>query len=423
MDSSFRLVTGMHDVLPEEARQRHHIEARAREVFEAYGYREIQTPALEYADLFRKGTGEMTDVVEKEMYVFRDQGDEELALRPEGTPPVARLILQHHLLKQTSFLKLYYMMPMFRRERPQRGRYRQHVQIGAEAVGSSHPLVDAEQLAMLAEFLTLAGVAPVTVRINSLGCETTTCRPAYRTALVEYGTRHERALCEHCRRRLTRNPMRLLDCKEDGCRRLMEGAPLLPDQWCRECREHHEAVEHHLDTLHVPFVRDPRLVRGFDYYTRTTFEVVDPTMGAQNALCGGGRYDHLLEMLGGSAVPAVGFGVGLERVLLWLEDHRANGFQGKAAMEVYVAVLGGRAVSAALPLARDLRAEKCTVHINPFPERSLKAQMKYADQLGVRFVVILGENEMARKVVTLRDMRESTQREVPLADVGAAIRS
>ena len=407
---TIKAVRGVHDILPRDASAWQRVEAAARRVFEAYGYREIRLPLFERTELFARGIGEVTDIVQKEMYTFDDRAGESLTLRPEATAGLLRAYIEHGLHVQPKPVRLYTMGPMFRYERPQAGRYRQFHQLDVEALGEEHPAIDAEVIAMLVEFFRALGLADrLALHINSLG--DAACRPAYREQLVAYLRAHAGALCEECRDRAERNPLRVLDCKRPECQPVLAAAPTLLDSLCDPCTEHFTRVRSYLDGMRIAYVVNPRLTRGLDYYVRTTFELLTTELGAQNAVAGGGRYDGLIELLGGPPDPGTGFAVGLERVVLLLSD--------TVAAERPLALLiplGEQALQALLPVAQGLRARGIPVDLG-YGGRKLRAELERANKLGVTHAVIVGDNELARGEAVIRDMKSGDQRPVPLADL------
>ena len=400
-------VKGFHDILPPESDRFTELEGRLRRVLAAYNYDEIRPPIAERTELFARSLGETTDIVEKEMYSFEDRDGTWLTLRPEGTASVVRAAIEAGLAQPDRQTKLYYIGPMFRRERPQKGRSRQFHQVGAELIGRDDPYADAEVIALLADALAAAGVSGAEIVLNSLG--DARCRPAYRDALAAYGRAHIDELCANCRQRLERNPLRLLDCKEEGCRRVMAAAPLITEFLCDDCRAHLATVERLLEGAGVAFTKNPRLVRGLDYYMRTAFEVLAPNLGAQNAVGGGGRYDGLVEALGGARVPGIGFALGVERMIMAATSEQ----RGAADVEVCVIPLTDAAAPAAIEFSRRLRATgaRCELEV---PGRSVKSAMRRADKLGARWVVLLGDDELAAGRATLRDMRRQTDHRLAL---------
>ncbi len=407
-------IKGMNDILPGEVELWQQLEATAREVFSRYGYSEIRVPVVEKTELFSRSIGEATDIVEKEMYTFEDKSGNSLTLRPEGTASVMRSFIQHKLYNLDPVSKLYYLGPMFRYERPQKGRYRQFHQIGAEVIGVDDARIDVQVLAMLCHFFAAAEIPGVSLQINSLGCPE--CRPGYRAALVAFLEQRTAQLCADCVRRTASNPLRVLDCKVPGCQEATVGAPSVLEHLCAGCDEHFSRVKTGLQQLELDFDVNPRMVRGLDYYTRTTFEMVTDRLGSQNAVAAGGRYDGLVKELGGPALPGIGFAMGLERlVLLKAEEPRQP-----AVPEVFFAALGDEAADVAFGLMSRLQRQGVWAEMDYFG-KSLKAQMRRADKLAARKVVILGGDELARGVAMLRDMEDSSQQEVALEELPALL--
>lgn len=405
---------GTRDVLPEEAARWQRLEAATRRVFHTFGYGEIRTPMFEHTELFQRGIGETTDIVQKEMYTFMDRGDRSLTLRPEGTAPVVRAYVEHKLYAGVQPVKLYYIGPMFRYERPQAGRYRQFHQIGAEALGSSDPALDAEMIAMPITLYEEMGLRDVRVLLNSIGCPV--CRPRYREQLRAHLAPRLDRLCATCQTRYERNPLRLLDCKVPQCRELTEDVPSILDFLCDECGQHFGAVRTHLDRMGLTYRLEKRLVRGFDYYTKTVFELISPHLGAQDAVGGGGRYDGLVAEMGGPDTPAVGFAVGVERLLLALEAEGQNTEDGVARPRVYVAAISPDDRSQVVELTYRLRRAGVYAEMD-YAGRSLRAQMRAAGQRGAAHVAIVGGEEAQRGMVRLRDMNTGAEREVAMARV------
>ncbi len=390
-------VKGFHDILPEESAQRSRIEEIAREIFATYGYGEIRIPLLERTELFRRGIGETTDIVEKEMYTFADRDDTSLSLRPEGTASVVRAFVQHAMHQQAGFAKLFYIGPMFRRERPQKGRLRQFWQIGVEAIGRDDPGIDAEVILLMYDLLAAIGVREPRIGLNSLGCAE--CRPAYVETLAAFGRERAESLCENCRSRLDRNPLRLLDCKVESCGTAMTDAPLMVDHLCAACADHFGRVRTALDSEKVPYELQPRMVRGLDYYCRTAFEATAEGLGSQNAVGGGGRYDKLVKAFGGPDAPGVGFALGVERLVLSLREP----FALPSAPEIFLAPIGAASEIGAIRMAHALRGDGLRVEVGS-GDKSLKSQMRLADKLGASHVLIVGEEELAAGALTVRDM-------------------
>jgi histidyl-tRNA synthetase len=394
---------GTADILPPDSERWRRVAGEGTSLFRTYGYSEIILPVMEYTEVFARGIGQGTDIVQKEMFTFEDKGGRSLTLRPEATAGVARAFIQHHLAAAGLPVKLYYQGPMFRHERPQAGRYRQFRQLGVELIGSPYPSADAEVIILCAEFFRRLGISSDLV-VNSVG--DADCRPAYVESLQEYLRGREEFLCGDCRRRAVENPLRVLDCKVESCAEVIAKAPGLDDFLCEACREHYREVEDLLQAASLPFRRDSRMVRGLDYYTRTVFEFQDPKLGGQNALAAGGRYDNLVEELGGKPTPATGFSIGMERVMLAgprLEEESGKG--------VYVMAIGEGAREKAFLTAQRLRGAGISADLDHL-RRSPKAQMREADRGGFVLSVIIGEQELAGGYYTLRDMRAASQETV-----------
>ena len=398
-------IRGVNDILPGEIEAVQRLEQTGRSVFESFGFSEIRIPIFEVTELFARGIGATTDIVEKEMYTFEDRDGKKITLRPEGTAPVVRAYIEHRLHLQNPVAKLYYMGPMFRHERPQAGRFRQFYQIGVEAIGTGSPLMDVEILAMLMTALRQAGVADGRLEINSLG--DSACRPQYRKELKAYFKAHLPQLCEDCRRRYETNPMRILDCKKEGCKAVTAKAPSPLDHLCAECLVHFQQVKDGLNQLKIPFVVNEHLVRGLDYYMRTAFEVTTTKLGAQNAIAAGGRYDGLVEELGGPPTPGIGFAMGVERIAALMEK------PGTPKPALFFALLGDEARRRMLPVMFELRRDGVRVETD-YAGEGLKKQMGLADKLGARYTLIIGENELNSGRAILRDMSTKGQRELEL---------
>lgn len=399
-------IKGFNDILPAESGRWQHIEQAARRVFELNGFSEIRVPVLEKTELFCRSIGDATDIVEKEMYTFVDKGENSITLRPEGTAGVMRAFIEHKLHAQDPVAKLYYLGSMFRYERPQKGRYRQFHQIGAEMVGVHDPLADAQVLNMLVQFFREIGLDEPQLQVNSLGCPE--CRPAYRATLIAFLEQRIDALCEDCRRRLSTNPLRALDCKVPGCIQATAGAPSMLDNLCSGCDGHFADVQRYLGLTGTPFSINPRMVRGLDYYTRTTFEVVTGLLGSQSAVAAGGRYDGLVSQLGGPAVPGIGFAVGVERVALLLGEKDFS-----RQPDLFIATLGAGERAFAFRLMNDLLQLGLRVEMD-YEGKSLKSQMRRADKLGARYSVVIGENEVASGRAVLKRMADGEQTEASL---------
>ncbi|HEY3153423.1 MAG TPA: histidine--tRNA ligase [Candidatus Binatia bacterium] len=410
-------IKGFADIFPGEVEIWQSVEATARRVFNSYNFSEVRIPILEKTELFSRSIGETTDIVEKEMYTFEDRdsrggGDTtettKLTLRPEGTAGVVRAYVESEMYKIEPVRKLYYMGPMFRRERPQKGRMRQFHQIGAEALGRSDPYIDAEILLLLSDFFSAVALTEPSLQINSLGCSD--CRPKYRELLLAFLKGRENLLCENCRRRIDRNPLRALDCKEPGCIEATKDAPSILDSLCAACREHFETVQRLLRQTGVGFTLNPRMVRGLDYYCRTTFEWTTTRLGSQSAVAAGGRYDGLVQELGGPAIPGVGFAMGVERLTMLLRLQEGAMAKGP---ELFVVWVGEKARDWAFPIVHRLRQKGIAVEMEG-EARSLKSQMRRADKFKAVSVLIVGDDELANGRAVLRDMATKQQQEIGL---------
>ena len=404
---------GTNDFLPKDTAKWHYLESVLREICQEFGYGEIRTPLFEDTNLFQRGVGDTTDIVQKEMYTFTDQGDRSLTLRPEGTASVVRAYVEDKLYGDVQPVKVYYMGPMFRYERPQAGRYRQFHQFGIECFGSNHPAADGEVIALAWEFYRRLGLKGLSVSINSVGCPN--CRPKYRQLLQDYFRPHLDNMCKSCQERFEKNPLRILDCKNPECKKLAKDAPNSIDCLCEECKEHFQSVCSYLAAAEIPYTVDHRLVRGLDYYTKTAFEILVDTIGAQSAICGGGRYDGLVSQLGGPETPGVGFATGLERVLVAL-DQQGVAIPAQSHTEVYIASLGKEADLKAFQILQELR-QAGVIAEKDLLGRSLKAQMKYADKLQADFVLLIGEEELAQNICMVRQMGKSEQAPIALNNI------
>ena len=402
-------IRGTHDILPGEIERWQQAERVVRDVCGRYGYREIRTPVIEREELFAKGTGETTDIVQKEMYAFEDKGGERVTLRPEATPSMVRAFVEHSLEQHLPTVKIFSLGPMFRYERPQKGRYRQFHQLDVEVFGVPDAALDAEVIEMAAGLVELLGIEDAEVVVNSVGCAE--CRPAFGRALVAALGDREAELCGDCRRRAAVNPLRIFDCKVPSCQPIVEALPHATDYLCDACRSHFDATTGLLEALEVGFRVSHRLVRGLDYYTRTTFEILGGRLGAQNALLGGGRYDGLVRQLGGPDRAGIGFAAGMERLVLAMPDG-----PGPRAPDAFIVALGHAARQPAHRLARDLRRAELTALID-YGDRSMKAQMRRANRTCARHVLILGEDELARGSVTVKDMSSGGETLVGRDDV------
>ena len=410
---------GTSDILPPEQGHWSYIKQKAAAICELYSYRRIETPTFEDARLFVRSIGEDTDIVEKEMYSFEDKGGDQITLRPEGTAPVCRAYVEHGMHNLPQPVRLYYIASIFRYERPQAGRYREHHQFGVEALGDADPALDAEVIDMAWQLYVNLGLKGLALSLNSIGCNN--CRPQYLESLKTYYTQHKESLCPDCKRRLAKNTLRLLDCKNPTCLALTEQAPRSTDYLCQECADHFDQLRRYLNLLSLPFSLTHRLVRGLDYYTRTVFEIApEGETGAQVAIGGGGRYDNLIEQLGGKPTPAVGFATGIERLVLNLKKQEAA-IPALPLPTVFVAYLGQDAKDEAIRLTAHLRKSGISA-LASLNERSLKAQLKQANVSGVRYTVIIGEDEVKSKSVVLRNMAKGEQQAIPIDKLAEALR-
>lgn len=406
-------VRGMKDILPPESYKWQTMESTMQQVVRAYGFAEIKIPVLEKTELFARSIGESTDIVEKEMYTFSDRSGDSLTMRPEATAGVLRAYVEHKTYAQPGPHKLFAIGPMFRHERPQKGRLRQFNQLDVEILGDDGPMVDAELMVMLVDLLEKLGLSGVSLKVNSLGCRE--CRPSFRQALIDFFEERRDSLCEDCRRRLRTNPLRVLDCKSPDCKLASQGAPLIGQYYCQDCRDHFAQVQEGLDLAGVSYELDDQLVRGLDYYMRTTFEAVTGDLGAQNAVAGGGRYDGLIEELGGPAQGGIGFAAGMERLAMLMPD------SGQApGPELFVAALGEEPRRVAFKTVQGLRRLGVWAEMTS-EDKSLKAQMRRANKLGAKKVLILGGDELDRGSAPLKDMAGGGQEDISLQDLTAAL--
>ncbi len=405
-----KAVKGTKDVLPGEVYKNQYIESTALDVAGRFGFKEIRTPVFEHTELFQRGVGDTTDVVQKEMYTFDDKGGRSITLRPEGTAGAARSFLENGLCNETLPQKVCYLTSCYRYEKPQAGRLREFHQFGVECFGAQSPLADAEIISLADTLFKELGVKDLSLEINSIGCPT--CRAEYHKALREYFSGRKDELCDTCKGRLERNPMRILDCKSPVCSEIAKGAPVVLDYLCDECKEHFEKVKSYLKALNIEFTVNPKIVRGLDYYTKTVFEFVSNSIGAQGTVCGGGRYDGLVEELGGQKTPSLGFALGIERLMLLMEAQECE-FPQEAKPDLFIAALGEKAQLKAVEIAKDMREEgfTCLYDVNG---RGLRAQMKYADKLGAKYTVVLGEDEVQSGIAKLKNMESGEETEIAL---------
>ena len=403
---------GTKDILPDEMLYWHHIEDTSRSLFDDYNYKEIRTPIFESSELFERGIGDGTDIVEKEMYTFSDKGNRRLTLRPEGTAPIVRSYIQHPEFQRQSETKFYYIGPMFRYERPQAGRYRQFHQIGIENIGTAHPFSDAEVISLGIHLFDELGLTGLSVCINSVGCPV--CRPVITERLKQFLDANLKNMCDNCQRRFKSNPLRILDCKNKQCKQYTTGLPDMTESHCQECRDHFSSVVEYLDALNIPFKIDPKLVRGLDYYTKTTFEIVSDQLGAQNALCGGGRYNYLIEKMGGKATPAVGFAFGVERAVMVLKEY--SDILPHPQKTIFVAPVGFNQQTKCFYLMNKLRRSKLKCAMD-YSKEDLKSQLKMANKLNADIALIFGEEEAEKQVIIVKKLKSGEQEVVPLDEI------
>lgn len=405
-----KAIKGTKDVLPKDVHKNQYIEATALDIASKFGYKEIRTPVFEHTELFQRGVGDTTDVVQKEMYTFDDKGGRSITLRPEGTAGAVRSYLENGLCNEALPQKVCYLISCYRYEKPQAGRLREFHQFGVECFGSASPLADAEIIALAKSLFDTLGVKDLSLEINSIGCPT--CRAEYHKALKEYFSSRKNELCDTCKSRLDRNPMRILDCKSPICHEIAEGAPVVIDYLCDECKEHFENVQKYLKAQNIEYTINPQIVRGLDYYTKTVFEFVSNSIGAQGTVCGGGRYDGLVEELGGQHTPSLGFAMGIERLMLLMEAQGCE-FPEAEKPDLFIVALGEKATLKAVEIAKDMREEGFSALLD-LNQRSVRAQMKYADKLGAKFNVVIGDNEVEAKTAKLKNMQTGEETEINL---------
>jgi histidyl-tRNA synthetase len=410
----YKAIYGTHDILPEESSKWQSLENTLKGVFTLYNYREIRVPTFEETELFSRSIGQDTDIVRKEMYTFLDQGKRSITLRPEGTAGVVRSYLEHSLGEKSPLVKLYYIGSMFRQERPQKGRLREFHQFGIEAIGTADPAVDAEQIEMGMRICNELKIADVKLHLNSIGCPV--CRPVHREKLLEFMKDKVGDLCEDCKTRYLRNPLRMFDCKNEECMELLKDAPVMIEYLCEDCQSHYDQVKKYLNELKIDYFENKRLVRGLDYYTKTAFEIKSPGLGSQDTLLGGGRYDLLVEELGGKSTPAVGFAAGMERFILILEMQKKLDLK-EGKLKLFIAALGDEAKTFTVKLTRDLRQKGISCETD-YLGRSLKAQMREANRQKAQKVLIIGEEEIKKGKAVLKDMENGEQQEISFEEVG-----
>ncbi len=406
-----KALRGFKDVTPEESYRWQYIEAVIRDVTAVFGYREERSPVIEQTELFARGVGDSTDIVQKEMYTFTTKGDDMVTLKPEGTAGAVRQFIEHRGYTGSQPTRMYYLnCPVFRYEKPQAGRLREHHQFGIECFGSSDPVIDAEVLLLATTVFSRLNVTGLSLHINNIGCPN--CRPQYNEALRSYFSEHIDTMCDDCKTRLEINPLRILDCKQEGCRKIIENAPRMSEYVCDECSDHFSALESYLQEIGLDYVVDERLVRGLDYYTRMVFELISEKIGAQGTVCGGGRYDGLVEELGGPSVPGAGFGMGMERLLLQLESQGIE-IPMPPPCKLYIANMGDAAKRLAWKLSSTLRQNGIAAEMDSMG-RSMRAQFKYADKISAAYVLVIGESELNENKAVLRNMADGSERDMAL---------
>jgi len=408
-----KIPKGTQDILPEDISKWYYVEDMIKEVLKKYGYKEIRTPFFEYTDLFVRGIGESTDIVTKEMFTFPDRKGRSLTLRPEGTAPVVRAYLENSMGRISKVIKLFYLGPMFRCEKPQSGRFRQFNQFGIEIIGTKSPAADAEVILTALDVYKTLGLKNLEILINSVGCKK--CRASYIQKLKKYLKNKKDFLCSECKERYTKNPLRVLDCKKDSCKRIIEEAPVIIDNLCQECELHFAEVKSYLNDQKIIFHEDPRLVRGLDYYTKTAFEIISGELGAQNAIAGGGRYDDLVEELGGKATPAVGFAAGIERMIIAIDQQKVE-LPLKKGVDIFVAKVNEKNQDRAFRLLQKIRNAGLSADMD-YSGGSLKSQMRIANKISARYTVIVGEEELSKNMVILRNMQTKEQKEVKIDSI------
>ena len=411
---------GTKDIIPAEAYKWNYLEEKFRDLCRLYGYEEIRTPVFEHTELFKRGVGDTTDIVQKEMYTFKDRGDRDLTLKPEGTAGVIRAFIENKMYAETQPTKLFYITPCFRYERPQSGRQRQFHQFGVEAIGSDTPSLDAEVISLAMQFLGEAGLKDLTVSINSVGCPV--CREEYNRLLKDYLAAKAHVLCDLCNDRRDKNPMRVIDCKNETCQANIVDIPLMADHLCDNCKDHFKQLKAYLDEMNIKYVVDKKIVRGLDYYKRTAFEILSNDLGAQSTVCGGGRYDGLVEQIGGpSGYSGIGFGLGAERLLLTLE---ANGVEigNPNHTDIFVVTIGDKAKLKSFSILKDLRENHISADKDHL-DRSLKAQFKYSNKINAKYTIVIGDDELDKDKATLKNMETGDQKLIKISELVNELRS
>ncbi|MDY2959673.1 MAG: histidine--tRNA ligase [Hornefia sp.] len=409
---------GTKDVLPDQVYRWHYVEKKFDDICKRYGYKEIRTPIFEHTELINRGVGDTTDIVQKEMYTFNDHGGRSLTLRPEGTSPAVRAFVEHRMYAEVQPTKLYYDAACFRYEKPQSGRLRQFHQLGVEIFGTPNMMADADVICLGHDFLEEMGIKDVVLEINSVGCPT--CRAIYRKALQDFLKPHYEALCDTCKGRYDRNPMRILDCKSPEDQKIVKDAPEMLDYLCDDCASSFEEVKNHLDAMGLEYKVNPRIVRGLDYYTKTAFEFVSNKIGAQGTVCGGGRYDNLCQEIGGPPIPGVGFGLGKERLLMLMEANEVEAPEEDPS-DVFIVTMGDNAKTKGLELLRELHKKGISAQMDTL-SRNVKGQFKYAARLNARKTIVIGDEELEKGVVQIKDMDKHQQQEVAFADIFETIK-
>lgn len=411
---------GTKDITPKDAYKWNYVENKFREICSLFGYEEMRTPVFEHTELFKRSVGDTTDIVQKEMYSFTDKGGRNITLKPEGTAGVVRAFIENKLYADTQPTKLFYITPCFRYERPQAGRQRQFHQFGIEALGSDKPSLDAEVIALAVQFFTEVGLKDLAVSINSVGCPT--CRAEYNARLKEYLDKKSDVLCETCLERKDKNPMRVIDCKNPTCKENLNDIPFMVDHICDDCKDHFEKLQTYLKEMDINFVVDKTIVRGLDYYKKTAFEIISNDIGSQSTVCGGGRYDGLVEQLGGpKGVSGIGFALGAERLLLTMENNNIE-IENPYATDIFIVTIGDEAKTKSFKLLKDLRTNHISAE-NDHLDRSVKAQFKYSDKINAKFTIVIGDDELANDTATLKNMSTSEQTTIKLSEIVQELKS
>ena len=411
---------GTKDITPKDAYKWKYVENKFREICSLFGYEEMRTPVFEHTELFKRSVGDTTDIVQKEMYSFTDKGGRDITLKPEGTAGVVRAFIENKLYADTQPTKLFYITPCFRYERPQAGRQRQFHQFGIEALGSDKPSLDAEVIALAVQFFTEVGLKDLAVNINSVGCPT--CREEYNRKLKEYLDKKVDVLCETCLERKDKNPMRVIDCKNPTCKENLNDIPFMVDHICDDCKDHFEKLQTYLKEMDINFVVDKTIVRGLDYYKKTAFEIISNDIGSQSTVCGGGRYDGLVEQLGGpKGVSGIGFALGAERLLLTMENNNIE-IENPYATDIFIVTIGDEAKTKSFKLLKDLRTNHISAE-NDHLDRSVKAQFKYSDKINAKFTIVIGDDELANDTATLKNMSTSEQTTIKLSEIVQELKS